>query len=84
MQIFIFVLDAVKFGKLKMFYIEFTMVLMLDGNSELGGHARSNLCFVISLRQLKSSGAVTKRNLFHPKGTFSFIRAQFFLSYHLR
>ena len=59
MQIFIFFMDAVKFGKLKMFYIEFTRVLISDVNSEIGGHFRSNLCFVISLRYLISLRAVT-------------------------
>ena len=62
MQIFIFFMDAVKFGKLKMFYIEFTRVLISDINFEIGGHFRSNLCFVISLRYLISSRAVIYLN----------------------
>ena len=31
---------------------EFIMVLTLDGNSEIGAHVRSNLCYLICLRHL--------------------------------
>ena len=34
-----------------------TMVLILDGNPEIGAHVRSNLCYLICLRHLiKYSG----------------------------
>ena len=36
-----------------------TMVLMLDGSSEIGKHRRSNLCYLICLRHLIRSRAVT-------------------------
>ena len=31
------------------------MVLIMDGNSEIGAHVRSNLCYLIFLRQLVRS-----------------------------
>ena len=38
-----------------------SMALILDGNSEIGSHVRSNLCYLICLRHLIISGAVTNR-----------------------
>ena len=29
--------------------IDITMMLILDGNSEIGAHVRSNLCFFLSV-----------------------------------
>ena len=37
------------------------MVLILDGNPEIGVHVRSNLCYFICLRHLLRSRAVTNR-----------------------
>ena len=42
-----------------------TVVLILDGNSENGAHVRNNLCYLICLRYLIRSRAVT--NLVFPK-----------------
>ena len=33
-------------------FIIFTMVLRLDGNSEIGAHVRNNLCYLICVRHL--------------------------------
>ena len=35
------------------------IVRILDGNSETGAHARSNICYLICLKYLIRSGAVT-------------------------
>ena len=43
------------------------MVLRLDGNSERGAHARSNLCHLIYSRHLIRSRAVTNRIFFNLK-----------------
>ena len=58
------------------------MVLILDGNSELGAQVRSNLCYLICLRHLLWSGAVTKRIFFLQKDLFSFMRAPHVLVSH--
>ena len=57
------------------------MVRILDGNSEIGAHVRSNLCFLICLRRFIKSREVTNLNLFFGKGPVSFMRAQYI--YHL-
>ena len=56
-------------------------MVILDGNSEIGGHVRSNLFYLTCLRHLIKSRAVTNR-IFCPKDLFSFMRAQYGLSYH--
>ena len=38
------------------------MVLILDGNSEIGAHAWCHLCYLICLRHLYGSSAVTNLN----------------------
>ena len=50
-------------------------VHILDGNSEIGAHARSNLCYLICVRHLNRSRGVTN--------PFYFMRAQQVLGYHL-
>ena len=40
------------------------MVPLLDGYLEIGGHVRSNICYLICLRHLIRSRAVTKLNFF--------------------
>ena len=42
------------------------MVLILDGNSEMGVHVRINICYLICLRHLIRSRA-TQIGLFPPK-----------------
>ena len=37
------------------------MVLILDGNSEIDAHGRSDLCYLICVRQLTRSRAVTNQ-----------------------
>ena len=49
-----------------------TYVLILDGNSEIGAHVRSNLCHLIWIRHLISSGVVLKGYFFYPKILFFF------------
>ena len=39
------------------------MVLILDGNSEICTHVRNNLCYLICLKQLLRSRAVTMNML---------------------
>ena len=39
------------------------MVLILDGNSEIGAHVWSNACSLIRLRHLNRSRAITNRFL---------------------
>ena len=49
------------------------MVLILDGNSGISTHVRSHLCYLISLRPLVGSRAVTNRVFFSPpKRSFFF------------
>ena len=50
------------------------MVLVFDGNLVLGAHVRSNLCFLICLKQLIKLRVVKNRNI------FSFMRAQHVLN----
>jgi len=57
----------------------YNMVLILDGNSEMGAHVRSNLCYLISFRHLIR----LREYVFIRKGFFLFIRAQYVLSSHL-
>ena len=45
----------------------FTMVHILDGNSEMGVRVRNNLYYLICLRHLITSRAVTNRNFSSPK-----------------
>ena len=59
-----------------------TMLLILDGNSEIGTHVTSNLCYLACLKYLIRSRAATKRNFF-PKRHIFFMRAQHVLSYQL-
>ena len=48
-----------------------TMVLISDGNSEIGVHERSNLCYLICVSQLIwSRAAVTNRIFFFEKSIF--------------
>ena len=46
------------------------MVLIINGNSEVGAHARSNLCNLIYLRHLTKLRAVTNSGSFHRKTYF--------------
>ena len=59
-----------------------SMVLMFDGNSELGAHVRSTNCCLICLRHLIRSRTDTII-FFSPKDPFSFLRAQHGLIYRL-
>ena len=45
-------------------------VLILDGNSEKGAHARSNICHLICLRHSIRSSAVTKSFFFKSENNF--------------
>ena len=58
------------------------IALLLDGNSEIGAHVKSNLCYLICSRHLICSRADTKR-IFIRKPLLSFVRTQHVLSYHL-
>ena len=59
------------------------MVFILDGNSYIGAHVRSNLCYLICLRHLiRSKEAQNKIFVSFTKYLFSFMRAQHVLSYH--
>ena len=49
------------------------MVLICDGNSEIGAHVESNLCYLICLRHLIRSKAVTNRIYFSPETLFFFL-----------
>ena len=40
-------------------YVQTPMVLISDGNLEIGAHVRSNICYLICLRNLIRSRAVT-------------------------
>ena len=60
-----------------------TMVLILDGNSEIGAPVRRNPFYKNFLRHFIRSRAVTNRLIFLRKDLFSFMRAQHVLSYHL-
>ena len=52
------------------------------GNSEIGAHVRSNLCYWICLRHWIRLRAATNR-VFFLTVLFTFMRAQHGLSYHL-
>ena len=52
------------------------MILILDGNSEIGRHVRSNISDLICLRPSIGSRAVTNRIFFLRRDKFSFMRAQ--------
>ena len=52
-----------------------TMVLLLDGNSEIDAQVRSKSCYLICLRHLIGPREVTNP-VFFRKGLFYFIRAQ--------
>ena len=54
----------------------YTMVLVLDGNSEIGEHVRSYLCYLICLRHRIISRAVTNQ-----KSQICIMLAQHTLSY---
>ena len=43
------------------------MVLILDGNSEIGAQVRSNLCYLICLKHLIRNKAVSNRVIFSEK-----------------
>ena len=61
-----------------------SMVLMFDGNSELGAHVRSTNCCLICLRHLIRTRTVTNYIVLLQKVLFSFLRAPHVLSYHLK
>ena len=52
------------------------MVYILDGNSVMGAHARSILCYWICSKQLIRSQAVRNRIFFLRKDPLPFMRAQ--------
>ena len=60
-----------------------SMVLVLDGNTEIGTHVKRNLEYLICLRHLIRSKVVTNRLLFLRVYIFFFMRAQIDLCYHL-
>ena len=57
------------------------MVLVWDGNSEIGSHVRSGLCYLICSSHSFSSRAVTNMNCFFRIDLFSFIRTHHILCY---
>ena len=59
------------------------MVLILDGNSAMNAHKRSNLCYLTCLKLLITSRAVTNRIFIDQKYLLSFMCAQHVLSYYL-
>ena len=73
--------------------IIFSMVLISDGNLEMGAHVRSNLCYLIRLGRLVIARAVTSLVFFFPKckvtnliffrKDFFFMRAQHVLNHFL-
>ena len=60
----------------------FPMVLILDGNSEIGAHLKSEIGILIGLGHLSRWKAVASLKLFVIQLT-SFTRAQRGLSYHI-
>ena len=60
-----------------------TTVLILDGNSELRAHVRSNICYLICIRNINRSKAVAYRIFFYRKSQFLLMRAQHDMSYYL-
>ena len=63
--------------------VEKIIVLIIEGNSVIGARERSNLCYLICLRQLIRSRAVRYRLFFSPERPISFMLAQYVLSYLL-
>ena len=59
------------------------MLLILDGNSEISAHVRSNFWYLISLRHLIRSSEVKNPIFFFRKDLFLFMRAQHVLNNHL-
>ena len=57
--------------------------LILYGDSNIGTHVRSNLCYLICLRHLLISREVTNRIFFLRKDQFSSMRGQHIFRYHL-
>ena len=55
------------------FHIKYprSLVLILDGNTEIGAHVKSNLCYLISVRHFIRSRTVTNRIFFSDKTNFS-------------
>ena len=49
-------------------------VAILEGNSELGAHERKNICYLISLRHLIKTRAVTNRIVFIPEKKYFSLR----------
>ena len=47
-----------------------TMVLILDGNSEIGAQVKSNFCYLIFLRHLVGSRVATNSIVFSKKAFF--------------
>ena len=58
-----------------------TMLIILDGNSDIRWYVKDNLCKLIRLRLL--SGSRTQIGFFTWKYIFSLMHAHHFLSYHL-
>ena len=54
-------MNKTRFGSEIVYKIETTMGLILYGNSELDEHVKSNICFLICLRQLIISRAVANQ-----------------------
>ena len=53
-------------------------MVLIDGNSEIGAHVRSNLCYLICLRHLIRSRAVTNRISISEKTYFAlYVRNMF-------
>ena len=59
-----------------------TMVLILDGNPEIGAHLGKDLGVLIWLRLIFRSRVVTNMILFQTQDLFVFRRAQHVMSYH--
>ena len=59
--------------------LSWSMVLKLDGNSEIGAHVRSNFCYLIRLMHLTRS----RIGFFSPNLPIFLMRALHILSYHL-
>ena len=65
------------------FLLALNMVFVLDGNSEIVAHVRSNLCYLIRIRHLIKSKTFKDRMCFLRKDLFSCMVAHNVLSYHL-
>ena len=53
------------------------LILISDGNSDIGAHVWSNICYLICLRHLFRSRAVTIFFFFFRRNIFSFFFAQY-------